>query len=105
MIERLKLATATTPSSCSNPHSVIDLSKILNSQDFHYEIMKLSTSCEEWGSFQVTNHGLTWNLLEKMEKIIRVLHATFRGETEISNGSWNSSRLWLLLSSSGRSKT
>lgn len=70
MIERPKLATVTTPSSCSNLNiPVIDLSKILNSQDFHYEIMKLSTSCEEWGFFQVINHGIDLDLLEKMEKI------------------------------------
>lgn len=31
--------------------------------------MKLSTSCEEWGFFQVINHGIDLDLLEKMEKI------------------------------------
>lgn len=60
MIERPKLATVTTPSSCNlNNIPVVDLSKILkgnkNSQDFHYEILKLSSSCEEWGFFQVLN--------------------------------------------------
>ncbi|XP_006342742.1 protein SRG1 [Solanum tuberosum] len=69
MIERPKLATATTPSSCNLNIPVVDLSKISNSQDFHNEIMKLSTSCEEWGFFQVINHGIDLDLLEKMEKI------------------------------------
>lgn len=66
MIERPKLATVTTPSSCNLNIPVVDLSKILNSQD---EIMKLSSSCEEWGFFQVINHGIDLDLLEKMEKI------------------------------------
>ncbi|PHT58817.1 hypothetical protein CQW23_01180 [Capsicum baccatum] len=66
MIERPKLGTVTTPSSCSLNIPVVDLSKIMNSQD---EIMKLSTSCEEWGFFQVINHGIDLDLLEKMEKI------------------------------------
>ncbi|CAN4106192.1 unnamed protein product [Withania somnifera] len=69
MIERPKLATVTSPSSCNLNIPVVDLSKILNSQDFHYEIMKLSSSCEEWGFFQVINHGIDLDLLEKMEKI------------------------------------
>lgn len=66
MIERPKLATVTTPSSCNLNIPVVDLSKILNSQD---EILKLSSSCEEWGFFQVINHGIDLDLLEKMEKI------------------------------------
>ncbi|KAM3323857.1 protein SRG1 [Capsicum chacoense] len=66
MIERPKLGTVTTPSSCNLNIPVVDLSKIMNSQD---EIMKLSTSCEEWGFFQVINHGIDLDLLEKMEKI------------------------------------
>ncbi|XP_059280618.1 protein SRG1 [Lycium ferocissimum] len=68
MIERPKLATVTTPS-CNLNIPVVDLSKILNSQDFHYEIMKLSSACEEWGFFQVINHGIDLELLERMEKI------------------------------------
>lgn len=55
MIERPKLGTVTTPSSCNLNIPVVDLSKIMNSQD---EIMKLSTSCEEWGFFQVYNLSL-----------------------------------------------
>lgn len=69
MIERPKLATVTTTSSCNLTIPVVDLSKILNSQDVHNEIMKLATSCEEWGFFQVINHGIDLELLEKMEKI------------------------------------
>ncbi|XP_060197843.1 protein SRG1 [Lycium barbarum] len=68
VIERPKLATVTTPS-CNLNIPVVDLSKILNSQDFHYEIMKLSSACEEWGFFQVINHGIDLELLERMEKI------------------------------------
>ncbi|KAJ8422615.1 hypothetical protein Cgig2_000240 [Carnegiea gigantea] len=50
---------------------VIDLSKILNG-DYHElypEIQKLASSCEEWGFFQVINHGADLNLLESIEKM------------------------------------
>ncbi|KAK4379982.1 hypothetical protein RND71_001844 [Anisodus tanguticus] len=69
IIERPKLAAVTTPSSCNLNIPVVDLSKLLNSQDLHYEIKKLSSSCDEWGFFQVINHGIDLDLLEKMEKI------------------------------------
>lgn len=51
--ERPAVATIQSPLSTSIP--VIDLSKLMkgNKEDFHFEIMKLSASCDEWGFFQV----------------------------------------------------
>ncbi|KAL4592908.1 hypothetical protein LXL04_005915 [Taraxacum kok-saghyz] len=67
--ERPALATSHSPMSTSIP--VIDLSKLMkgNKEEFHFEILKLSASCEEWGFFQVINHGIDLNLLEKIEKV------------------------------------
>lgn len=33
--------------------------------------MQLSTACEEWGFFQVINHGIDLSLLEKIEKVTK----------------------------------
>ncbi|XP_071705378.1 protein LATERAL BRANCHING OXIDOREDUCTASE 1 [Rutidosis leptorrhynchoides] len=69
MAERPMQAMIPLPLSSSLP--VIDLKKLMegNNEEFHYEIMKLSTSCEEWGFFQVINHGIDLDLLEKIEKV------------------------------------
>ncbi|XP_058209247.1 protein SRG1 [Rhododendron vialii] len=50
---------------------VVDLSKLVKgSQDeFQKEISKLAVSCEEWGFFQVINHGIDLDLLESIEKV------------------------------------
>ncbi|KAI3821962.1 hypothetical protein L1987_09541 [Smallanthus sonchifolius] len=40
-----------------------------NKEEFHLEILKLSASCEEWGFFQVINHAIEVDLLEKIEKM------------------------------------
>ncbi|KAL6532240.1 hypothetical protein OROGR_014210 [Orobanche gracilis] len=52
---------------------VIDFSKLVagntDDDDFCNEIIKLRTSCEEWGFFQVMNHGVDMELVEKIEKV------------------------------------
>ncbi|PIA61549.1 hypothetical protein AQUCO_00300815v1 [Aquilegia coerulea] len=50
---------------------VIDLSKLIEGdlEQFHTELSKLSTSCEEWGFFQVINHGIDKDLLQNIEKV------------------------------------
>ncbi|XP_059667379.1 protein SRG1-like [Cornus florida] len=60
----------TVSSSSSIP--VIDVSKLLkgSKDEFHTELLKLSTSCKDWGFFQVINHGIDLVLLESMEKVV-----------------------------------
>ncbi|WCJ23521.1 2-oxoglutarate (2OG) and Fe(II)-dependent oxygenase superfamily protein [Euphorbia peplus] len=52
---------------------VIDLSRLLNANDFdlYYkdECLKLAKACQEWGFFQVINHGIDLNLLENIEEV------------------------------------
>ncbi|KAI7743650.1 hypothetical protein M8C21_023675 [Ambrosia artemisiifolia] len=61
----------TTPSPLSSSIPVIDFKKLMtgNKEEFHFEILKLSASCEEWGFFQVINHDIEVDLLENIEKV------------------------------------
>ncbi|KAE8736056.1 putative pentatricopeptide repeat-containing protein [Hibiscus syriacus] len=70
MADRPKL-TANLSSSTDIP--IIDLSKLMKGDtDEHFsEVMKLKTACEEWGFFQVLNHGVDLNVLENMEKLAK----------------------------------
>ncbi|KAJ7980247.1 2-oxoglutarate (2OG) and Fe(II)-dependent oxygenase superfamily protein [Quillaja saponaria] len=49
---------------------IIDFSKLSrgNKEISHMEILQLTAACEEWGFFQVINHGVDLNLLESIEK-------------------------------------
>ncbi|KAI7743649.1 hypothetical protein M8C21_023674 [Ambrosia artemisiifolia] len=62
---------ATTPSPLSSSIPVIDFKKLMtgNKEEFHFEILKLSASCEEWGFFQVINHDIEVDLLDNIEKV------------------------------------
>lgn len=70
MAERPTLAKVAALSP-SNDIPVIDFSKLLkgNKDEFLSEISKLAASCEEWGFFQVINHGIERDLLESIEKV------------------------------------
>ncbi|KAE8711931.1 putative pentatricopeptide repeat-containing protein [Hibiscus syriacus] len=70
MADRPKL-TANLSSSTDIP--IIDLSKLMKGDtDEHFrEVMQLKTACEEWGFFQVLNHGVDLNVLENMEKLAK----------------------------------
>lgn len=56
---------------CSDNIPVIDLSKLAKGSrdEFCNELHKLMKSCQEWGFFQVVNHGIDLELLEKIEKV------------------------------------
>ncbi|GJW74012.1 protein SRG1 [Tanacetum coccineum] len=61
----------TIPSHFSSSIPVIDLSKLKKgkNEEFHDEMLKFTASCEEWGFFQIINHGIDLDLLDKMEKL------------------------------------
>ncbi|KAF9604476.1 hypothetical protein IFM89_006798 [Coptis chinensis] len=50
---------------------VIDLSKLIEGDrdQSHTELSKLAVSCEEWGFFQVVNHGIDKEMLRSIEKV------------------------------------
>ncbi|KAF7813663.1 Protein SRG1 [Senna tora] len=53
---------------------IIDFSKLTNSsntQDFTIETLKLASACEDWGFFQVKNHGVDLKLMESIEELSR----------------------------------
>ncbi|MED6160370.1 hypothetical protein PIB30_050880 [Stylosanthes scabra] len=74
--------TITTPNNKSliitNHHHhhmpIIDFSKLSkhNTHDdeiFLHELLNLATACENWGFFQVVNHDIDLNLMERIEKM------------------------------------
>ncbi|CAN0855780.1 Protein SRG1 [Linum grandiflorum] len=53
---------------------IIDFSKLVNHLDqgpWRAEILKLSKACEEWGFFQVVNHGIDASLVESIEEVAK----------------------------------
>ncbi|XP_058077146.1 protein SRG1 [Magnolia sinica] len=67
MGERPTLATG--PTSMQIP--VIDMWKLAHGtqEQSQREISKLAAACEEWGFFQVVNHGIETQMLESIEKV------------------------------------
>ncbi|CAL5346994.1 unnamed protein product [Camellia sinensis] len=63
------LSTLTPPSPSSKPSftaiPVVDLSKLTQNT----QLSKLATACQDWGFFQVINHGIDPGLLERLEKV------------------------------------
>ncbi|RZC52483.1 hypothetical protein C5167_020907 [Papaver somniferum] len=58
---------ANTPTSVPMQIPVIDLSKL--DENNTEELPKLAASCEEWGFFQVVNHGIDTDLLRAIEEV------------------------------------
>ncbi|KAF8379118.1 hypothetical protein HHK36_028547 [Tetracentron sinense] len=46
---------------------VIDLNKLLHHQFCHGELAKLHSACQDWGFFQLTNHGVSEEVIENMK--------------------------------------
>ncbi|KAK0607045.1 hypothetical protein LWI29_008370 [Acer saccharum] len=68
------LDSTTTQSSPHTDIPIIDLSKLVmngNPDDFKSEILNLTTACQDWGFFQVVNHGIDLGLLESIEKVAK----------------------------------
>ncbi|KAH7659169.1 (S)-norcoclaurine synthase protein [Dioscorea alata] len=50
---------------------IIDLSRLDHLQHSNDEILKLSLACEDWGFFQVINHGVPDEVMEKVKVVIK----------------------------------
>ncbi|CAA2997270.1 Iron ascorbate family oxidoreductase [Olea europaea subsp. europaea] len=46
---------------------VIDMQKLMEKDSMDTELQKLHTACQEWGFFQLINHGVSFPTLEKMK--------------------------------------
>ncbi|OVA15010.1 Oxoglutarate/iron-dependent dioxygenase [Macleaya cordata] len=70
--ERPTTVANSTSSSMQVP--LIDFSKLINitnTDQSQRELSKLAAACEEWGFFQVINHGIDAELLECIEKVAK----------------------------------
>ncbi|OAY55973.1 protein SRG1 [Manihot esculenta] len=70
MTERPTLAT-TLPSMSEIP--IINFSSFVNGNkdDYQTESLQLARACEQWGFFQVINHGIDLSLLESIEEVAK----------------------------------
>ncbi|CAA3029427.1 Hypothetical predicted protein [Olea europaea subsp. europaea] len=46
---------------------VIDMQKLMEKDSMDTELQKLHTACQEWGFFQLINHGVSFPKVEKMK--------------------------------------
>lgn len=67
--ERPSLSNQSSQTGCI---PVIDMDLLLRENDCRSkEMEKLAMACEEWGFFQVVNHGIPGSLMEQMKKFTR----------------------------------
>ncbi|GLU13893.1 hypothetical protein SLE2022_305020 [Rubroshorea leprosula] len=45
----------------------IDMNRFASMEEFHLELHKLQSACQHWGFFQLVNHGVSTELLEKLK--------------------------------------
>ncbi|GLT51276.1 hypothetical protein SLA2020_246970 [Shorea laevis] len=46
---------------------IIDMNRFASMEEFHLELHKLHSACQHWGFFQLVNHGVSTELLEKLK--------------------------------------
>ncbi|KAH9305639.1 hypothetical protein KI387_010043, partial [Taxus chinensis] len=69
--ERIGCSALNAPASLQIP--VIDMGRIVSGchSTRQHEMARLSKACQEWGFFQVLNHGTGhWQLLERIKKVV-----------------------------------
>ncbi|KAL8216268.1 hypothetical protein R6Q57_023105 [Mikania cordata] len=66
------------------PIPVIDFSK-LNGEERAATLTQIAIGCEEWGFFQLVNHGIPVDLLERVKKVTTECYKTEREERFFKN--------------------
>nr|POE57089.1 protein srg1 [Quercus suber] len=61
----------TTPSNPSLRVPLIDMNKLVNPEFHEKELQKLHFACQEWGVFQIINHGVFDESLSKMRQQVQ----------------------------------
>ncbi|KAM0042173.1 putative aminocyclopropanecarboxylate oxidase [Helianthus debilis subsp. tardiflorus] len=61
------------------PIPVIDFSK-LNGEEREKTMAEIANGCEEWGFFQLVNHGIPVELLERVKKVTTECYKVEREE-------------------------